>query len=82
MSMTMKSDCFEPILSNFHYTLHRTIWISELGICFGLLKLKLSVLTLSQRLVTPRTPRISGARLGVQPLQLPEIPIHYKWGPQ
>ena len=46
------------------------------------LKLKLSVLTLSQRLVTPRTPRISGARLGVQPLQLPEIPIHYKWGPQ
>ena len=48
---------------------------------FGL-KLKLSVLTLSQRLVTPRTPRISGARLGVQPLQLPEIPIHYKWGPQ
>ena len=47
-----------------------------------LLKLKLSVLTLSQRLVTPRTPRISGARLGVQPLQLPEIPIHYKWGPQ
>ena len=44
--------------------------------------LKLSVLTLSQRLVTPRTPRISGARLGVQPLQLPEIPIHYKWGPQ
>jgi hypothetical protein len=21
MSMTMKSDCFEPILSNFHYTL-------------------------------------------------------------
>jgi hypothetical protein len=46
------------------------------------LKLKLSVLTLSQRLVTPRTPRVSGARLGVQPLQLPEIPIHYKWGPQ
>ena len=46
------------------------------------LELKLSVLALSQRLVTPRTPRPSGTRLGVQPLQLPEIPIHYKWGPQ
>eukprot|EP01046_Picozoa_sp_COSAG06_P049581 COSAG06_NODE_7664_length_2423_cov_3.791308_1_plen_71_part_10 len=37
---------------------------------FWAMKLKLSVLTLSQRLVTPRTPRVSGARLGVQPLQL------------
>jgi hypothetical protein len=43
------------------------------------LKLKLSVLTLSQRLVTPRTPRISGARLGVQPLQLPWFWSEYAW---
>ena len=50
--------------------------------CPASIKLKLSVLTLSQRLVTPRTPRLAGTRLGVQPLQLPEIPIHYKWGPQ
>jgi hypothetical protein len=35
-----------------------------------------SVLALPQRLATPRTPRLSGTRLGAQPLRLPETPIH------